>query len=340
MSYQEPEINTGALKPGSSRELRSFKLNLGDNIYRILPPFGTNHNGVPFAEHYLHWFTDPTGKQRPLACSKKTERFCPVCEEASNVYKEYERILGDFKSPDGKVNFKGMPDEINKKQKSVKEIFDKLRAQRGYYYNAMDQSGTVGVLRLPKTAADELGDRILEAIQTMGFNPLSLKNGTLFNIKQVAKDGPKSKMNVEYKVEFVRESENTADGVIQRIKKSSLPESVILNFEKLAYDVHTLYPTRTSAELKRVMLGDKMVWADIDAAKKARQQAAAAGDNDDDAPEVEAVAPTMTAPVVVPTSVAEVSVSVPATVVPASVTVQTGDDDIAELRKNLGLPPA
>ena len=279
MTY-EAELNLGGLVPSSGkRDFVTHKLSEGDNIYRILPPFGTNHRGLPFAEVSLHWFSivDPkTGetKNRPLRCSYATEGYCPICEQANELYNEKDALLKEFKDEDGKVDWKSVPDDIKAKHKQVKGQFDSLRAQRGFFYNALDQSGMVGILRLPKTAAVKVGELIRKAVQQYGFNPLSLEKGVSFNIIQ-KKTGPLP-MNVEYSAEFVTRSVTGPNGVELKIELTPAAESVRNDFENLAYDVHAMYPVVTAAELKRVALGDEKVWNEIDDRKKAAADAKAA----------------------------------------------------------------
>lgn len=339
MAYEEQPLNADAAIPsssGGSKEFKNHKIASGDNIYRIMPPFGTNNGGSPFAEIYLHWFQDPSGRNRPLSCAKKIERYCPVCESANEVYKRLEVVLNDYKDEAGKVNFKAlaMNDEDNAKSKNLRAQFDALKAQRGFYYNAMDSSGTIGVLRLPKTAAEALGEKIRDGINVLGMsNPLSLRNGVLFNIVQ--KKTGKDKRDVEYSVDFVRESKDTPEGIVQIIKKSAVPDNVIANFEKLAYDIHAMYPARTSQELKRVMMGDKKVWDEIDAKRNSNGngRAVAVTESVGEAP----------ATVATPTATAQPAPSTPAiaaqTTTPAAPkSAVTSDAEVARLRAELGLP--
>ena len=44
MSYSA-DLNLDEMTTSSNREYRRFKITEGTHLFRILPPFGTNHNG-------------------------------------------------------------------------------------------------------------------------------------------------------------------------------------------------------------------------------------------------------------------------------------------------------
>lgn len=339
MAYVEPELNVGGIVPssGAQKGIQNHEVKDGDNIFRIMPPFGTDHNGLPFAETYLHWFADPTGKNRPLACSKKHERFCPVCSEANEVWKQAENLGSEYKGADGRINKKGMGEEMSRKYETLMAQFRALKAQHSYLYNAMDLNNNIKILRLPKTAAEALGLKIVEAINTLGVNPISLKNGLFFNIKRIS-TGPQ-KFNVKYEVDFVRKTIKEEGGFVQKIETSSVPESVMASFEKLAYDVHTLYPVRTSQELKRVMIGDKKVWEEMDAKRAAKREEAAQATGETVEATIMTSNEVIQTPICAPVAPAVVAAAVASAPTPAPVSVTVSDDDdIERLKRELGIP--
>lgn len=340
MAYKEEELNLDGMVPssGSGKGITNITLKEGDNLLRILPPFGTNHRGVPFAEVNLHWFQLDEKSRRPLRCSYPTERYCPVCEEANILYKEKEELVEEFKDDKGRVDWKSLPKNLSVKYKDLNDKFSALRASKGWYYNALTPSGTVGVLRLSKTAATDLGNLIVKAVKEFGFNPLSLKNGATFNFKKM-KTGPLP-MNVEYKVEFLMKSEKTANGVSLNIDTSPVADGIIENFEKLAYDVHAMYPIITSQQLKRAMIGDDTVWKELDA-KRGQKASTEAGTTSDDlsgGADVELENPLLAASSEDSVSVDDSSVLSPAELAGEDApTAAEEDPELAALRAKLGL---
>ena len=267
-NYVEPNLNLGALEPDSGRgKIVNHKLKEGDNIFRILPPFGANHNGLIMAEWYLHWgFTDSKGKYRPIVCTKRYEKYCPICEDANEVFKEKDTLIREFKSDDGKVNWKALPEEIRIKYSELNEKFNALRAQRHYYYNAMDDSGKVGILRLPKTAKEKLNAKILDALKRLNFNPTSLENGCSVKIVKVKKGV--NAWDVEYDVDLFKQGVQRDGRYVDEYVTGPVPEWVQNNFHKVAIDIHSMYPIRTAAEVKKIMLGDASIFDREDEAKR------------------------------------------------------------------------
>src|SRR3990172_2140436 len=113
---EDEQLNIAGMEAkAAGRSFTTFKLKEGPNIYRILPPFGTNNNGFPYAEHYIHWgFKDSQGKIKPLLCSKKLERSCPICDESNRLNAEKDKLIAAYAvpSPDGKgpkINWKVVP---------------------------------------------------------------------------------------------------------------------------------------------------------------------------------------------------------------------------------------
>jgi hypothetical protein len=260
MSYQEPELNFDAAdsvdNKGSFRDFNNFKLVDGANIYRILPPFGTGHNGVWFAEWYLHWgFQNENGSNVPLACSYRTdERYCPICEEANEIRAKMDALVKDY-TTDKKTDWEAVPPAIQEKYYELRPSWNDIKAQRGYYYNALNQANEVGILRLTPKTGKALNEKIKEAYNKKSIHALSLTKGIFFNIYR--KRTGKRAFDVEYSVDFFREEvEIEGHGVVEKIREAAVPETIAQNFESLAYDIHKMYTLRTAAELKKIMLGE------------------------------------------------------------------------------------
>ncbi len=50
-------LNTDSLK--ERKEWKRHKVNDGDNVFRILPPFGEASNGYPYHRWVIAWLADP-----------------------------------------------------------------------------------------------------------------------------------------------------------------------------------------------------------------------------------------------------------------------------------------
>lgn len=337
-NYVEPDLNLGALAPDSQRgKIVNHKLKEGDNIFRILPPFGANHNGVLMAEWYLHWgFTDSKAKAKPIVCTKRYENYCPICEEANKAFTEKEEFIREYKSADGKVNYKSLPEEIRIKYSELNEKFNQLRAQRNYYYNAVDDSGKVGILKLAKTAKDKLNAKILDAYTRLSFNPTSLENGCF--IKIIKTKTGNNTWDVSYDVELVKRAVKEPDGtIVEKYDVGSVSDWIKNNFSKVAIDTHNMYPIRTSAEIIKIMDGDTSIFdKEGEVKQQARNGATAKGTTSAEAPKPE------TAPMIAPAVINQAPAITPAVInqqAPAPLSDMSADErmKLNELKNTLGI---
>lgn len=248
------KINTEALKTG--REWVRHKVQDGNNIFRILPPFGDAevHKNYPFRRWVVAWLVDPkSGKRMPFATpfsSGEKDAACPV--------HEYTKALGDkVEKLKAALQAKGVSnDVIREKLGPLNKILWETRSNRTFAYNAVDKSGKIGLLELKKTAHDEMKKRMLEYIQERQMDPTSLNSdiksdaGVWFNIKRsgMGKD-------TKYHVEFAKKGTKDADGdVVYKLDRSALPPEVVDGFDTQGYDLSTIYRLKNYEELKEILL--------------------------------------------------------------------------------------
>jgi hypothetical protein len=265
--YQEPEVDYDAMERGGAG-LNIVTLKEGLNVYRILPPFGEAINknsrffGFLFAEKYVHWVpvkVDGKSSNRPTGCLKATkDDNCPVCKKSDAYLAAFNKIVDPFSSFNEKkertVEWAKMPADLAEKAKKLKEAAEKIKWQRHYYYNALTQDGRVVVLKLSKTAGQDLNGE-LKKCSSQGFNPVSLKAGC-FMVLEKKKTGPRPS-DVSVKSYPLQATTKTDDGrIVNEVKLSSL-ESITM---KNAKDLYSLYQRKTAEELERALAGDATVF--------------------------------------------------------------------------------
>lgn len=247
-------FNPDALDQAKKSDLEQIKD--GTSFYRIAPPFGTNNGGFPWAFHGIHFgFYDAQGNQIPVRCSYDREKFCPICEEVWEAEKTLE-ALG-----------KNAPES---ETKDLQEFVDKYKVDRGFYVNAITVDGLVKKLKLKpvyitgqRTEKEgELVRKIKEAINDKKFDPLSLDAGAAFKFTRSGKG-----FGTTYSVDFARTSVKDGNRIIEEIALSAVsdkfPELAAAIKEQLEtngkgplFDVFTLYPQRSSTELKAYLNGE------------------------------------------------------------------------------------
>lgn len=336
-NYLNPSIDRSSLKIGGGNDgIHNHKLKIGDNVFRILPPFGPKAAGRLMAEWYLHWgFKDANGRPKPLVCTKKYEGYCPICAEANELYNRKQEIVKEYMDDKGKIQFSQLPPDVKTEYNRINDNWKDIRSQRSYYYNAMDTSGRIGVLRLPKLGAQALNDKIEFAIDRLNINPVSLEKGCLFIVRKV-KTGSMD-WDIKYEADIFKEIEKDENGqTIERTATSAVPANVIENYTNLAIDVHELYTIRPSTDIKKIMIGDHSVFkAEEDAKKKAQEERAANGTNPPTGISKSAEAPAST-PTPATTPPAEAPVEAPASTTPPSTTdSETERTDLQKLKDKL-----
>jgi len=256
------KINTDSLK--ERRDWKRHSINAGENIYRVLPPFGEEANGYPYRRWVIAWLNDPnTGRRRPYASTRSFgEDACPVTEYASALEKKRDELEAALKA-------KGVDkDTVKEKLKPFSQILWEIKPKASYIYNAANKAGEVGLLELKKTAHDAMKKQMMQYITDYGQDPTSLNSesddsGVWFKIK---KEGEGT--DTEYSVEKNQTKKKTSDGLIFVDDRSELPQNIVNNYESLAYDLTNIYKRHTYEELKEVLLANlQSIYAKYPSAK-------------------------------------------------------------------------
>ena len=235
----------------SRREWKRHKIKDGHNVFRILPPFGEKANGYPYRKWQLIWgLVDPdSGRVRPFASSLMTEKRCPVYEYVQALKKKAEAIKAQMQAA-GESE-----EDIRARLASLNKIIVDLSPRTIYVYNAVDQSGEVGLLELKSTAHKKMKLEMASYINDYNQDPTSLNSseddsGVWFDIIRTGQG-----RETEYDVKRVTiKTKNPNTGKISfEDDRSPLPDSVVENFHNLAYDLSSIYQVKTYDELASIL---------------------------------------------------------------------------------------
>ena len=251
MNNTKIKLNLDSLK--SRKEWKRHKVKDGRNTYRILPPFGEASNGYPYRKWQIIWgLTDPeNGRARPFASSMTSEKRCPVAEYV-NALKERAESLGS------QLKASGASDEdVKERLKGINELISNIVPKTVYVYNAVDRAGEVGLLELKATAHKDMKEKMNKYIQDYNQDPTSLNSadddsGVWFDV--VRSNATGKFRDTTYKVEKVQTKVKGANGVVSFVDdRSPLPDSVVENYDNLAYDLSTIYQSKSYDELADVL---------------------------------------------------------------------------------------
>lgn len=252
-------INQDSLK--SRREWKRHKIQDGNNVFRILPPFGdvSVHNNYPYRKWSTAWLVDPkSGRRRPFATPQTDGGECPV--------REYNEALTKFiDKTKAQLEVKGITgDKLKKRLESLRKVQWETRVGHSYAYNATDKSGEVGLLELKTTAHQGVKKCMATYIKEYGQDPTTLESDLTENAGvwlNILKEG--SGKDTEYSVSFSQLRKKTADGEVIKVDdRSPLSDNIVENYDDLAYDLNTVYVRKTYDEMKEILLFNLAIYAD------------------------------------------------------------------------------
>lgn len=247
-SASKIKINTDSLK--SRREWKRHKIKDGHNIYRFMPPFGESANGYAYRKWQIIWgLANPQdGRMRPYASSMTSEKRCPVTELVKKM-KTYSETLKLQLQASGVSE-----EEIKERLNVLNKLMSDLSPKTVYIYNAVDKAGELGLLELKSTAHKKLKTEMLDYIHLYNQDPTSLNSedddaGVWFDVIRtgIGRD-------TEYDVKKCQLRKKDEKGRITFADdRSPLPETVVDNFEKNAYDLSSVYQCKTYEELQEIL---------------------------------------------------------------------------------------
>lgn len=323
MTSNKIKINLDSLK--SRRDWKRHKVKDGHNIFRVLPPFGESSNGYPYRKWQIIWgLSDPdTGRARPFASSLTTEKRCPVYEYVDKLKAKAEQIKSTLQS-------RGESDEaIRTRLTDLNKLISDLSPKTVYVYNAVDQSGEVGLLELKSTAHKKMKIEMGQYIQDYNQDPTSLNSnsddsGVWFD---VVRTGQFRDTEYDVKKHQLKVKDPQTGRITFQDNQTALPDSVVENYANLAYDLSAVYQIKSYEDLEEILLAniphiestcpDAILGDNVIAAVEVKKQAKPVStakittrlDDEDDAEE---------------------TVVVPKATVKATATAQIDDDFLAE----------
>jgi hypothetical protein len=242
------KLNLDSLK--ARREWKRHKVVDGSNFYRILPPFGEASNGYPYRKWQIIWgLQDPESQRpRPFASSMTSEKKCPITEYVLELKKKAEVLKSQLTA-------QGVDEETAKERLgALNKLISDLNPKTVYIYNAANKAGEVGLLEIKSTAQKKMKVEMASYIQDYNQDPTSLNSeetdsGVWFNITRAGMG-----RDTEYDVKKVTTKTKNAAGKISfEDDRSPLPDTVVENYDNLAYDLSSVYQVKTYEQLAEIL---------------------------------------------------------------------------------------
>jgi Zn-finger nucleic acid-binding protein len=248
----ELSFNLGSLD--NKRDNQNFSIPSGSTNVRILPPFGTNHNGALSHFYGVHWgFLNANAKMAPVSCSYSAEKYCPVCELVWSKEKELTAIVEQEKSGQAPVNADA--------KKVIKDFIQKFSADKGHYFNALLEDGRVVRLKAGHKLATKINEKLKEAVEKRSIDPVALDSGIWLTLTRTGE-----KLSTEYNADFKRSTVVVDGETYEKVDTTKIearfPDIYAAIKRQLTeggkgplHDIHTLFDTMSSSDLRAILNG-------------------------------------------------------------------------------------
>ena len=228
-----------------------FNLKDGDNVYRVLPPFGSLASKGKYIQYYsVVWgYKDSKGKTTPFNDyrvvnykTKMVEVESPAYLRAKKLESTYDVVAKKSKEEGGKNP------ETQKILADLAEQKRQFNLENKYFLNVMNLQGEVGLLKIGAKAKEQLMN-LIKNLDSEGVDATSLDNGRFFNFNRMGKN-----RDTQYTVSIYKEKIQTEQfGLIEKDKVSKITEAEAFRIAKEAFDLGTLYVTPTTEQLERIV---------------------------------------------------------------------------------------
>jgi hypothetical protein len=230
---------------------KRFKIEDGDNVYRILPPMGELAEKGIWAKYYsVVWgYKNSAGKAKPFVDPSERNRSNGMMEKVSAALARRQKL----ESQKEQMKKAGAtPEQL----KQTNEILMNFNIESKYYVNAVNLKGEIGLLKIGSKAYRALvGDKkknekgLIDRLLDRNIDPISsLDNGRYFNFFRQG-----TGLNTTYTVTVYQENVVINGQEYQQDKVHVIDDALIRRLEKEAYNLGKLFPTPSLEEVERIV---------------------------------------------------------------------------------------
>lgn len=239
-------MELGKAKYGSGKKV--FKIQDGDNVFRILPPMGKLAKSGKWNQYYrVEWgYKNSAGKNRPFQDVRVVNFDTKMVEVESAAHLRREALKA--KLTELVAEFRKDPKNETLKQQllDTKEAVKRFNLDAKYYMNAIDLNGQIGLLKVGSRAFKALKVEI-DKLRKKGIDPLSVENGRFFNFNRSNATG--NFQDTAYQVTVFKENVQVNGETLERDKVHKLDESIISRLSEEAFELSGMYPELTAEQV-------------------------------------------------------------------------------------------
>lgn len=244
-------MKVGKAKFGGNQK-NFFKLEEGDNVYRILPPLGSlAEKGIWFKYYAIEWgYKNSEGKTKLFQDPRVVNRETGMVEVESAAHlrrealkKKFSEVTEAFKA--GKASKEDVVEARN--------MTMKYNLEKKYHVNAVNLKGEIGLLKIGYKAMKSLEAQI-KKLRDEGIDALGMENGIYFNIERSGK-GRDTLYQVTVYTEKVEANVNGETQLIDRRKTHTMDDAFIARLDDEAFELDNMYPAPTAEEVEQIVNG-------------------------------------------------------------------------------------
>lgn len=243
-------MELGKAKYGSGKTV--FKIQDGDNVYRILPPMGKLAKAGKWYDYYrVEWgYKNSAGKNRPFQDVRKVNFQNKMVEVESEAHLRRESLKAEKEALVKTLRANPQDGAALARVKEVTEDLKRYNLDAKYYLNAIDLSGKIGLLKVGSRAYKALKTQIDE-LRKQGVDPISIENGRFFNFNR---SNPTGNFNdTAYQVTVYQENVQVNGETYQKAKIHKIDQSIIDRLADEAFELSGMYPSITAAQVAQIV---------------------------------------------------------------------------------------
>lgn len=245
-------MELGKAKYGSGKH--TFKIQDGDNIYRIFPAMGKLAKSGKWNQYYrVEWgYKNSKGRNRPFQDVRVVNFKTQMVEVESPAHLRREALKAQ--KTELVTQLKANPNDAALKQKvmEVTEDIKRYNLDAKYYLNVIDLQGKIGLLKIGSRAFKALKAEI-DKLRKQGVDPLSIEDGRFFNFHRSNESG--NFQDTAYQVTVYKENVQMNGETFQKDKKHVIDQSIIDRLDDEAFELSEMYPKVTPAQVQKMIDG-------------------------------------------------------------------------------------
>lgn len=245
-------MEIGKAKYGSGKKV--FKIQDGDNVFRILPPLGKLAKSGKWNQYYrVEWgYKNSAGKNRPFQDVRVVNRETKMVEVESAAHLRREALKNKSTELVAALRKDPTNETLKNQYLEVKAAVKRFNLDSKYYMNAIDLNGQIGLLKIGHKAFMALKTEI-EKLRKQGIDPLSVDNGRFFNFNRSNATG--NFQDTAYQVTPYKERVEVNGEYYEKDKIHKLDQAIISRLSDEAFELSNMYPTVTASQVEAMVKG-------------------------------------------------------------------------------------